>query len=236
MNSWQLVGQQNLRNDPARCDENVLLVHNVWTFLCILMRFSTSAEGGSQDGKRWKEKKTHKRKEHSSDRRESDQCSLWSHMQKLLSTQKLHKNYTKITQKFLQMCTSKSVLLIRNQRTTTTNRNTTRAPRRLEPKRMYRLHAQTNVKKLRASCRCVRRLRCTSLTDHLWWPPCVRSVQVRKRLWRKTIGALFNKFEAVSRNALYCNMCYRQEGQLMSAVQEHLAITKNSSRKQPNGM
>jgi hypothetical protein len=83
-------------------------------------------------------------------------------------TQKLHKNYTKITQKFLQMCTSKSALLIRNQRTTTTNRNTTRAPRRLEPKRMYRLHAQTNVKKLRASCRCVCRLRCTSLTDHLW--------------------------------------------------------------------
>jgi hypothetical protein len=35
MNSWQLIGQQNLRNDPARCDENVLLVHNVGTFLCI---------------------------------------------------------------------------------------------------------------------------------------------------------------------------------------------------------
>jgi len=76
MNSWQLVGQQNLRNDPARCDENVLLVHNVGTFLCIRMLFSTAAEGGSQRWKKMKREKTHKRKEHSSDRRESDQCSL----------------------------------------------------------------------------------------------------------------------------------------------------------------
>jgi hypothetical protein len=54
MNSWQLFGQQNLRNDPARCDENVLLVHNVGTFLCIRMLFSAAAESGSQ---RWKKMK-----------------------------------------------------------------------------------------------------------------------------------------------------------------------------------
>jgi hypothetical protein len=119
------------------------------------------------------------------------------------------KNYTKITQKLSLICTSKSVLPIRSKRTTTTNLNTTHAPRRLEPKRMYRLHAQTNVKKLRASCRYVRRLRCGSLTDHLWRPPCVRNAQVRKRLWRKTIGALLNKFGAIPRNAFYCNMCFR---------------------------
>jgi len=106
MNSWQLIGQQNLRSDPARCDENVLLVHNVGTSLCINPPI---------------------------------------HMQK--NTQKIHKKYTKNTQKILLICTLKAVLLIRSKRTTTKNLNSTCAPRWLEPKRMYRLHAQTNVKK-----------------------------------------------------------------------------------------
>jgi hypothetical protein len=86
-------------------------------------------------------------------------------------------------------------VLLTSQITTTKNLNTTRAPRQLKPQRMYRLHAQTNVKKTTRVVQIkmsvasyVVHSQITSDNLHASAP-----FKVRKRLWRKTIGALFQK-------------------------------------------
>jgi len=98
-------------------------------------------------------------------------------------------------------------VLLTSQITTTKNLNTTRAPRRLKPQRMYRLHAQTNVKK---TTRIVQiKMSVASYVVHSQ----ITSDNLHASAPLKSENAsgespseqCFKKCGAYSRNALYCS-------------------------------